>query len=305
MHNNIDEVLRSIHSDCHSASDGQLPDYIPELTKVDPTLFAISLVTVDGQRYQIGDCTHEFTLQSIVKPFMYAQALEHNGRDNVLDKIGVEPSGDSYNAMSLNPADHRPFNPMVNAGAMALAQLIPGDHYRNRIALIKKTLDDFAGRELGFDEDVYRSEKNMGHQNRAMAHLLLNFNIIHDDPEDILEAYFQACSFLVTVKDLAVMAATLANRGRHPLTQQQVIKCQTVKDVVCVMMMCGMYDFSGQWAYTVGVPAKSGVSGGIIGVVPGRMGIAVYSPLLNAQGNSLQGICAFQKLSQTLNLSMF
>jgi glutaminase len=305
LQKNIHTLLEDIYKKCRDLKDGHLPAYIPELTKADPNLFAISVITLDGQCYSIGDADKEFTIQSIVKPFMHGMALEKLGRKRVLSKIGVEPTGDPYNAIKLQPVSNRPFNPMVNAGAIALANIIPGADHAERIVNIKQTLEIFAGRELNFDVGVYTSEKAMGNHNRAMAYLMLNFGILQETPEEILETYFQACSFLVNTKDAAMMAATLANKGKNPFTGQQALSEKCIKDVTCVMLMCGMYDFAGEWAYTVGIPAKSGISGGIMGAVPGRMGIAVFSPLLDKRGNSIRGIRVFQELSKALDLSIF
>ncbi len=303
--NEIQILLETIYARYLDLKEGQLPTYIPELAKVDPDLFSIAVVTLDGKYYSIGETDREFTIQSIVKPFMHGLALESLGREKVLDKIGVEPTGDSFNSIKLQPDTNRPFNPMVNAGAIALANLIPGQDHAERILSIKQILEAFTGRELGFDVGVYTSEKIMGNHNRAMAYLMLNFGILEGNPDDTLESYFQACSFQINVKDAAMMAATLANNGVNPLTGNRVLNSQYIKDVICVMLTCGMYDFSGEWAYTVGIPAKSGISGGILGVVPNRMGIAVYSPLLDKRGNSVRGIRVFQDLSDALDLSIF
>jgi glutaminase len=302
---NVNNILENVYKKYKVIQDGHLPSYIPELTKADPNLFAISIATQEGECYSIGDYEKEFTIQSIVKPFMHGLVLEVSGREAVLAKIGVEPTGDPYNSIKLQPESYRPYNPMVNAGAIALASMIPGGSSVGRVQRIKELLEVSVGHQLGFDEKVYMSEKTMGHHNRAMAYLMLNFGILDGDPEEILDTYFQACSFLVTVQDIAMMGATLANKGVHPLTGQCSLESKWVRDVLCVMLMCGMYDFAGEWAYTVGIPAKSGVSGGILGVVPGRMGIAVFSPLLDKRGNSVRGIRTFQDLSLVLDLSIF
>lgn len=301
----IQALIERIHETYKDNDEGTLPTYIPELSRTNPKHFAISVVTTDGKMYSVGDDNQLFTIQSMVKPFLYGLILESLGRKPVLDKIGVEPSGDRFNMIKLLPKTHRPYNPMVNAGAIVLANLVPGNDYHDRIVRVKQVLEDFAGSNLGFDISVYTSEKTMGNHNRAMAYLMLNFGILSGNPEEILESYFQACSFMVNVKDLATMAATLANSGVNPITQKQIISPEYVKDVTCLMMTCGMYDFAGEWAYTVGIPAKSGVSGGIIGVVPGRMGIAVFSPLLDETGSSVRGIQVFQEMSTILNLSIF
>lgn len=299
------QIITELYEKYKDLDAGTLPTYIPELSRVNPKNFAISVTTIDGQKYSVGDVDEQFTIQSIVKPFLYGVALEQIGSEKILEKVGVEPSGDAFNTIKLLPKTHRPYNPMVNAGAIVLVNLVQGSDFHERIVAVKNMLEDFAGTHLGFDISVYTSEKTMGNHNRAMAYLMLNFGILDGNPEEILESYFQSCSFMVTVNSLSVMAATLANRGVNPFTQKKVIKSKNVKDIICVMMTCGMYDFAGEWAYTVGIPAKSGVSGGILGVVPGRMGISVYSPPLDETGSSVRGIKVFQELSKKLDLSIF
>ena len=299
------EVITELYEKYKDLDTGTLPTYIPELSLVNPRNFAISVTTVDGKTYNVGDMDQQFTIQSMVKPFLYGVALEQIGSEKILEKVGVEPSGDAFNTIKLLPKTHRPYNPMVNAGAIVLVNLVQGSDYHERIVVVKNMLEDFSASVLGFDISVYTSEKTMGNHNRAMAYLMLNFGILEGNPEEILESYFQACSFMVTVKSLSVMAATLANKGVNPISKKNVIHPKNVKDIICVMMTCGMYDFAGEWAYTVGIPAKSGVSGGILGAVPGRMGIAVYSPLLDDTGSSVRGIRVFQELSRKLDLSIF
>lgn len=301
----IQKTIEQIFNKTKAIQYGTLPAYIPELTKVDPNLYSISITTTSGQTFCYGEYRHEFTIQSLSKPFTYGLALEKHGRDNVLKKVSVEPTGDPYNSIKLLSSSNKPYNPMVNAGAIVCASMIPGENTEERIALIKNTLDVYAGRELAFDQAVYNSEKALGNHNRAIGYLLLNFGVISGNVEKILDTYFQHCSFLLNSNDLSVMAATLANGGINPITQQQAVDSYYIQDILTVMFTCGMYDFAGEWAYTVGIPAKSGVSGGIMGVVPGRMGIAVFSPLLGDRGSSCRGIKTFQALSQALHLSVF
>jgi len=302
---NIQNIIEHIFETTKADSQGILPNYIPELSKVDPNLYSISITTVDGKTYHIGDYQHEFTIQSLSKPFVYGLALEKHGRNHVLEKINVEPTGDSFNSIKLQSHSHKPYNPMVNAGAIVSTSLIPGQENAEKILQIKNKFDLCAGRKLGFDIGVFASEKSLGHHNRAIAYLLLNFGIISGNVEEILSIYFKHCSFLLNTDDLATMAGTLANCGVNPKTQQKAIEAYYIQDILTVMFTCGMYDFAGEWAYTVGLPGKSGVSGGIMAVVPGRMGIAVFSPLLDERGNSYRGIKALQALSQKLHLSVF
>jgi len=297
------EFIESIYDEYKDLHDGAVADYIPELGLADPNWFGIVIATVDGKLYTVGDTDKEFTIQSISKAYTYAIALEDNGVDHVLSKVGIEPSGDLFNAISLNE-NGRPANPMINAGAIATTGLVKSDG-SEVIEKIRDKYSQFAGRELSIDKKVYQSESNTGHRNRAIGHMLRNFNIIESDPNPILENYFQQCSILVNCKDLAVMAATLANNGINPVTNNRVIDNQYVKNVLSVMSSCGMYDYSGSWMYNIGLPAKSGVGGGILTVLPGQLGIAVFSPPLDDKGNSCRGIKVLERLSQKLNLHTF
>jgi glutaminase len=239
------------------------------------------------------------------KPFTYGQALRVHGADHVLERVGVEPTGESFNAIVLDEANNRPYNPMVNAGAIAVAAMMPGADKAAREAGLLDLFSRLAGRTLSLDEAVYRSESETGHRNRAIAYMMLSAGMIEGDPEAVLDLYFRQCSVLVTARDMAVMAATLAHRGTNPLTDVSVYEPEQVREVLTVMNTCGMYNYAGQWAHEVGLPAKSGVCGGIIAVIPGEAGIAVYSPRLDALGNSVRGIAACRELSRHFNLHAF
>jgi glutaminase len=296
------QTLHRKHADCR---EGELASYIPELTKADPNWFGIAVATVDGHLYEVGDTGQPFTIQSISKPFVYGLALQDLGHDAVLEKIGVEPTGDAFNSISLYRDSGRPFNPMINAGAIASTGLIAAESDANRIERIVTLCSKFAGRALSIDEDVYRSERDTGYRNFAIGFMLRNFGIFQSSPEPILDAYFRQCSMLVTCRDLAIMAATLANGGVCPLTQEQALHPRCVPRVLSVMATCGMYDYAGEWIYRIGMPSKSGVGGGIIGVLPGQMAIAVFSPPLDARGNSVRGIKVFNDLSDDFGLHLF
>lgn len=296
------EALHSRYSECH---EGRIADYIPELSKVDPNCFAISIVTVNGDVYEVGDSKQQFTIQSLSKPFTHAIALEDHGREYVMQRVGVEPSGDSFDSIIRLDANNRPHNPMVNAGAIAVTSMIEGENPQHRL---DRMLDMFArtiGRRPTIDNAVFESERTTGHRNRAMAHLILNFGIIDRDVEEVLDLYFKQCSILVTAQDMAMMAATLANGGLNPKTGLRAVKQEYIRDVLTVMHTCGMYNYAGEWAYTVGLPAKSGVSGGIIAVVPGQFGICVYSPPVDERGNSVRGIKVFENLSRNSGMHVF
>lgn len=299
------DFLTRLHEELSSVEEGEVATYIPELAKADPEWFGICLVTPGGHVYEVGDTSIPFTIQSISKPFTYALALEDHGQEEVLAKVGVEPSGDAFNSISLEPGSGRPVNPMINAGAIATAGLIPGENALSRQRRMLHGFSSFAGRPLALDETVYQSESETGHRNRAIGHMLRNFDILTDAPDPTVELYFQQCSVSVTCRDLAVMAATLANQGINPLTGIQAVRGQTVSAMLSVMGSCGMYDWAGEWIYKVGMPAKSGVSGGILAVLPGQLGIGVFSPRLDPHGNSVRGIRVCEALSTRLDLHMF
>ncbi len=297
--------LRQLHKKYRTNFDGQVATYIPELARVNPQLFGIALVTADGQVYEIGDSRHLFTIQSISKPFVYGLALQQLGVDYVLAKVGVEPSGEAFNSIVFDERRNRPFNPMVNAGAIATTALIHGEGYDRRLACMLKMFGRFAGRPLEIDRAVFTSEKATGHRNRAIAYLERNAGMIDERIDEHLDLYFDQCSVLVSAKDLAVMGATLANNGVNPLTGERAIEEPYVKNVLSVMHSCGMYDYAGEWGYRIGLAAKSGVGGGIVAVLPGQFGIGTFSPLLDRQGNSCRGIKVCEELSQRFKLHMF
>lgn len=297
--------LRDLHERHAACSEGAPASYIPELTKADPNWFGVALATIDGEVYEAGDTERLFTIQSISKPFVYALALQDNGRDRVLAKIGVEPTGEAFNSISLYTDTGRPYNPMINAGAIASTGLVAGADAEERMARILALFSACAGRELTIDEDVYRSEKATGFRNFAIGYMLRNFGILASDPEPVLDVYFRQCSILVSGRDLAVMAATLANAGVCPVTGRVAIARQHVPQILAVMATCGMYDYAGEWIYRVGMPSKSGVGGGIIGVLPGQMGVSAFSPPLDARGNSVRGIRVFNDLSEDFRLHLF
>ncbi|MCI0743857.1 MAG: glutaminase A [Verrucomicrobia subdivision 3 bacterium] len=298
------DYLRDLHREFASVTEGKVATYIPELAKADPNWFGICLVTANGTVYEVGDSRQPFTIQSISKPFVYGLALEDNGRPSVLAKVGMEPTGDAFNSISLEPGTGRPRNPMINAGAIATTALIAGKSPATRLRRLLEMFALYAGRELTLDDAVYRSESETGHRNRAIGYMLRNFDILSEDPGPTVELYFQQCSVSVTCHDLGVMAATLANRGINPLTGKQAIRAEYVESVLSVMGSCGMYDYAGEWIYTIGMPAKSGVAGGVIAVLPGQLGIGVFSPPLDSRGNSVRGIRVCDALSRHCDLHL-
>ena len=298
----VEDYLTELHDRVSALTGGKPADYIPELGKVEPSLFGIAIATTDGEVYGVGDTQHPFTIQSVSKPFMYGYALNRYGREAVLKHVGVEPTGEAFNSIVLDEVANRPFNPMVNAGAIAVAELMDGASQEQRTANMLALFGNLAGRPLGIDEAVFRSEEVTGHRNRAIAYMMLNTGMIKRDPNDVLDLYFRQCSVNVTTRDLAIMAATLANDGTNPITGKKVFQAEYVRDVLSVMNSCGMYDYAGEWAYEVGMPAKSGVSGCIIAVIPGQIGIGVFAPPIDSHGNSLRGIRVCQEISKEFEL---
>ncbi len=298
----LHKYLQTLHQKFSGINDGNLADYIPELTKANPDWFGITLVTVDGHVYQEGATREHFTIQSISKPFVFGIALEDCDA-HVIDKmVNTEPSGEAFNRISLEHNTGRPRNPMINAGAIAMSGSVAGNTANERIVHILEKFALFTGHPLEIDNSVFESERSTGHRNRAIAHLLLNAGIIDSPPDEVLDVYFRQCSINVDCRDLAVMASTLANQGVNPVTGVRAMKAEVVPKVLSVMATCGMYDGSGEWIYNIGLPAKSGVGGGIMAVYPGKFGMAVFSPLLDKHGNSVRGIKVFQQMSQDLHL---
>ena len=295
--------LNACHADFASETSGAVADYIPELGKADPAHFGISLATLDGHVYEVGDTQIPFTIQSMSKPFVFALALDTLGASRVESAIGVEPSGDPFNSIRLNAENH-PFNPMVNAGAIACSGLIHEAKGDAAFDYIRQALGRFAGRDLDVDDAVYASESTTGDRNRAIGYLLRTNAVIKDNVAAVLEVYFRQCAILVTARDIAVMAATLANRGINPVTGEQVLSAYAISRTLSVMTSSGMYDYAGEWIYRIGIPAKSGVGGGILAALPARLGLGSYSPKLDKHGNSVRGIKVCEALSAHYDLHM-
>lgn len=300
------ELLTQVHDRHQNCASGTVASYIPELAKMNPNAFALAVATVDGEVLSVGDDRQLFTIQSISKVFTYGMALEDQGRKVLLSKVGVEPTGDPFNSIiRLDENSKRPDNPMVNAGAIATTNLIKGKTATDRLNRILQAFKNYAGRDLYVDSSVFMSERTTGHRNRALAHLMRHFEMVDDRIDETLDLYFQQCALLVDCRDLALMAATLANHGINPRTGDRAIESEYVRDLLSVMYTCGMYNFAGEWAYRVGLPAKSGVSGGIIAIVPGKLGIAVFSPPLDEHGNSVRGVKVCEDLTNTCKLHLF
>ncbi|MFD5192830.1 glutaminase A [Streptomyces sp. NPDC058357] len=300
----VTDALRDLHARFAGLGDGRLADYIPQLALTDPDAFGLALISMDGHRYSAGDAAAPFTLQSVSKPFVYALALSALGLDEVCRWVNAEPSGEAYNAISLEPDTGRPDNAMVNAGAIITTALVPDTPDAPRFDRILDGLSRFAGRRLDVDEQVYASEAATGDRNRALAYLLRSTGPLPVDPVAAVDTYFRQCAVRVTALDLAAMAATLAHGGVNPLTGDAVVPEPVAAQVLAVMATCGMYDASGDWLLRVGLPAKSGVSGGLIAAGPARFGLAAYSPRLDPTGTSVRGRAALGALSERLGLHL-
>lgn len=303
MRSPIPDYLLEVLDSC-GADGGAVADYIPELAAADPDRFGICVATVDGAVYAAGDADVEFTIQSMSKPFTYALALADRGVRGMNERVGVEPSGEAFNEISLDPETGRPRNAMINAGAILTHSLVDGAGSPARSDRVREGFSRFAGRDLVVDESAFASELETAHRNLGMAHLLKASGILECDPVEVVAGYTRQCSLTVSCRDLAMMAATLANAGVHPRTHETLLSRSVVRQVMSVMMTCGMYDAAGDWMTDVGIPAKSGVSGGVIGALPGQVGIAVFSPRLDSHGSSVRGIEVFRRLSSDMGMHL-
>jgi glutaminase len=301
------DVAYAVMEESRAVAGGVVASYIPELAAVSPDQLGVAICGVDGWEWSLGDAAIPFTLQSAANPFAYATALDAAGFDHVHGVVGMEPSGNPFNAIVFEAASNKPYNPLVNAGAIAVASLIRGKNATERLQAVLGSLNAFAGGSKGspgvqIDTRVLLSEKAAGERNRAIACLLRNFDLIED--EDIaLDLYFQQCSAVVTCQQLARMGATLANGGVNPITNAQAVTAENTQHVLTMMYMCGLNNGTGEFVYEAGIPAKSGISGAIVAAVPGRFGIAVWSPRVDANGNSVRGMAFLSQLSQRLGLN--
>ena len=317
----INNYLRGIMADNADNSEGETAQYIDVLRDADPEPFATALCTLDGRIYsaaykgsfagagdeaQVPADQLEFTIQSISKPFVYALALQEHGIDELMKVVGMEPSGEAFNELSLEGDTNRPVNPMINAGAITVNQLINGSEssVEDRVAKIHGFFNELAGRELTLDEGTAASEMESSDRNLALGHMLRSYHIIKDKAEDAVNSYVQQCSIKVNVRDLAVMGATLASGGVQPLTGKRILEPSVARQVQSVMASAGMYNAAGRWMARVGIPAKSGVAGGVLGTLPGQLGLSAFSPKLDEQGNSVRGVRVFQRLSEDMGLHL-
>jgi glutaminase len=289
--------------------EGKNADYIPILTKTPSELFGVVIATRDGKIYTAGDVDYKFSIQSVSKPFTAALVMTQQSPAVLDAKIGVEPTGLPFNSRLAIETykDKRSVNPLVNAGAIAAVSLVQASSEAERWNLILQNISDFAGSPVPLTvlEDVYDSEYTTAFGNRAIANLLYNYERLYSEPEEAMRVYTRQCSIGVSARDLAIMGATLANQGVNPLTKKRVMRAEDVPELLAIMATAGFYDESGEWMYTAGLPAKTGVGGGIVAVVPGRFAIAAFSPRLNEAGNSVRALNAIRFISGELGVGVF
>ena len=302
-------MLEQILSECrHYTAQGHVATYIPQLAVVDPGKVGIYLSAENEQDHKAGDCFVRFTMQSVVKPVILLLAMMDSGIEKVRSLVGVEATGKPFDAFNYSDQalTGAHINPMINTGAIALCTLIEGESYDVKFRRLLELTRQLAGNEnLIVDESVYLSEKATGNKNRALAYMLKAYGMIHDPAEEILDCYFKACSILVDCRDLARIGNVFAHHGMDPITGTRMFPKEYARYVNATLATCGMYDGSGEFALNVGFPAKSGVGGGIMGVIPNRMGIGVYAPALDKHGNSMAGVQVLAKLSEALDLNIY
>ena len=297
----VEKALQAAHSKYKDIKEGANADYIPALAKVNPKIYGIALVTTDGQLYTAGDIASEVSIQSISKVFTMAKVIEEQGSEAIANNMGVDATGQVFNSIvAVEQYKGAEMNPLVNPGAIAATGMVSGASRDEIWGKILGYYSEFAGRQLSVNQDVYKSEAETNQRNQAIAKLMYAYGHIKDNPDQATDIYTEQCSVSVNAKDLATMAATLANGGKNPVTGKQVLDSEYVPSVLAVMATAGLYDDSGKWLYKTGLPAKSGVGGGIIAVSPGKFGIAVVSPPLDAAGNSVRAQKAIADISNAL-----
>jgi glutaminase len=302
----VQRLLDEAYDRYRDLDEGEVADYIPALADASPTWFGACIIGVDGQSASVGDATTRFSIQSISKPFVFALVCEAIGHEQARRRLGVNGTGLPFDSvMAIELSEDRTMNPMVNAGAMATTSLVPGETADAKWEVIREGLSAFAGRELALDDEVYASEAATNLRNRGIAHLLESYERLYFDPDETTEVYTRQCSLSVSAEDLAVMAATVADGGVNPRTGVQVLHPRTCARVLAVLATAGLYERSGEWLYEIGLPGKSGVSGGIVTVAPGKGGLGVFSPPLDEAGNSVRGRRLTAHLSESLGLNLF
>ena len=298
---NINGALKAAYEKYKDLQEGKNADYIPALAEVDSKIYGIALVTTDGKVYTVGDVASEVSIQSVSKVFTMAKVIEEQGPAAIESNMGVDATGQVFNSIvAVEQYKGAEMNAMVNPGAITATSMVSGASYDEVWNKIIDYHSDFAGRPLSVNQEVYKSEADTNQRNQAIAALMAAYGHIKTDPKQATDIYTRQCAISVNAKDLATMAATLANGGKNPVTKKQVVKSEFVPNVLAVMATAGLYDDSGKWLYHTGLPAKSGVGGGILAVSPGKFGIAVISPPLDAAGNSVRAQKAIADVSNAL-----
>lgn len=289
-----------------SITSGKNADYIPILAEVPSDLFAIVVVTVDGDVFVKGDIDYNFSIQSISKVFLLASIIEVSGQEEVVNKIGINLTGKKFDSIDVIEENHNNLtNPMLNAGAIATTSLVKGLNYDQKLKVILDSLSQFANREIVVDQNVYESEAKNNQRNKSIAFALQSYGKIYADPIETVDLYTKQCASSINTQELATMAATLANGGVNPISGKKIVSPETVAKVLQVMVTFGLYNNSGRWFYDVGLPVKSGVSGGVIAVVPGQFSIAAFSPPLDRYGNSIKAQKSIADIIKNLNISHY
>jgi glutaminase len=297
----VEAALKAAHAKYKDLKEGANADYIPALAKVDPAIFGIAVVTVDGKVFTVGDVTSEVSIQSISKVFTMARVMEEQGPRAIAENMGVDATGQVFNSIvAVEQYKGAEMNAMVNPGAITATSMVKGATAEEIWKTIIGTYGDFAGRPLSVNQEVYKSEAETNQRNQAIAMLMYAYGRIKAEPLRATDLYTKQCAVSVNARDLAVMAATLANGGKNPVNGKQVMKNENVPEILAVMATAGLYDDSGKWLFATGLPAKSGVGGGILAVSPGKFGIAAISPPLDKAGNSVKAQKAIADVSNTL-----
>lgn len=302
----VEQIVGDAHSRFAGERTGAVADYIPVLADADPELFGLAVIEVGGGLHDAGDALHLFSIQSISKMFVYALAIQEHGHQRVRDIVGVNNTGLAFNSvMALELNAGHPMNPMVNAGAIAATALMPGATSVEQWERVREGLSAFAGRPLSLDGVVYASEAQTNDRNRALGRLLKSYGRLDGDPDEVVDVYTRQCALSVSAHDLAVMGATLADGGVNPITGDRVVSADVCRDTLAVVAASGLYERSGEWLFEIGLPAKSGVSGGIVAIAPGKGAVAGFSPRLDDAGNSVRAQHAIGYLSRALGLNLF
>jgi glutaminase len=299
-------LVREAHTRFRSEASGRNATVYPALERVDPTLFGISVVAVDGEAFEAGDAAHEFSIMSVSKPFVFALVCQALGAAEARRRIGVNATGRPFNSLgAIEAGDDGRTNPMVNSGAIATTSLAPGASTEARWCFLHEGLSRFAGRSLALNEEVYASASETNHRNQGIARLLQSYGRIYLDPAEAVDLYTRQCSLNVSAHDLAVMGATLADGGVNPLTKERVVDAESCRDAMVVMATAGLYETSGDWLFDIGLPGKSGIGGGIVTVSPGKGALGTFAPPLDEAGNSVKGQSVAKFLSRSLGLDLF